>query len=151
MANADALRQTVRLRYARVHAEATRLLVNALREAAPLGATGDTRRGIKASPSVGVGSGFAATVVSNGKGGEFVETGTRAWDKRMPAGRGNVMVFLGGGRRVSTAAPNQRVATLSGGMVFTKTVHHPKVPARPWFRPTVEQWPDFLERALVQA
>lgn len=119
-------------------------MVAALRDAAPLGETGDTRRGIEA---VGGGSPArpAATVRARGKGGEYVEEGTRP--HVIVPRNASALRFVGGSGRVSQPAPNQRIATRSGGVVFAKRVNHPGTPPRPWFRPVVEQYARFLQRA----
>lgn len=122
-------------------------MVAELREAAPLGATGDTRRGIDSVPG---GSTFRPgfTVRSAAKGGDYVEDGTRPHVIRPRNAR--ALRFQGGGGRISTASPNQRIATRSGGVVFAKVVHHPGTPARPWFRPVVERWGEFVQRAAAR-
>lgn len=143
MANANALRQDLLRRTERTFAEATRLMVDELREAAPLGETGETRRGISAELT-GAGTQLSATIVSVGKGGQFVEEGTRP---HLIVARGKALRFLGGGERISQPGPNQRIATRSGGVVFAKSVNHPGTPARPWFKPVVDRWTEFLQRA----
>lgn len=127
--------------------EANRLMVAELREAAPLGTTGDTRRGIQA---IAGGSTLrpAFTVRSSGKGGDFVEDGTKPHIIRPRSG--SALRFLGGGGRISQPGPNQRIATRGGGVVFAKVVHHPGTPARPWFRPVVERFDEFLQRAAAR-
>lgn len=131
-------------------AQASEMIVAELREAAPLGQTGDTRRGIEAMPG---GSPLrpSVTVVSRGKGGTFVEEGTAPHEIRPR--NASVLRFLGGSGRISQPGPNQRIATRAGGVVFAKVVHHPGTPARPWFGPVVERFVEFLERAkaTVQA
>lgn len=129
-----------------MHEEATRLLVDALREEAPLGVTGETRRQIEAVPG-GSARGFASTVRAPAPGGEYVEKGTEPHDIFPRNAR--VLRFLGGSGRISQPSPNQRIATIGGGVVYAAVVHHPGTPPRPWFAPTVERWPEFLERALA--
>lgn len=147
MADASALRERVVTHYGAVFEEATRLMVAELRAVAPEGETGDTRRGIDAVPG---GSPLrpAATVRSLGKGGDFVEAGTVPHEIRPR--NGQALRFLGGGRRVSQPAPSSRVATRAGGVVFAKVVRHPGTPARPWFRPVVGRFGEFLERAAAR-
>ncbi len=146
MADATAVRAHLIAHADAVFAEATRLMVNELREAAPLGATGDTRRGIEAIPG-GTPERPAATVRSVGKGGDYVEEGTRPHIIRPRNGR--ALRFVGGSGRISQPGPNQRVATLGGGVVFAKVVNHPGSPARPWFRPITERFGEFLARAAA--
>lgn len=124
--------------------EAGQLIVNELREAAPLGQTGDTRRGIDSMPSGGP-LRPAVTVISRGKGGTFVEEGT-APHVIVPR-NASVLRFLGGSGRISQPGPNQRIATRAGGVVFAKVVQHPGTSARPWFGPVVQRFVEFLERA----
>lgn len=144
MADATALRERT-IRYgAEVMREAEALMVAELREAAPLGETGDTRRGIDSAPG-GSATVPAFTVVSTGKGGEFVEDGTQPHEI-VPRNAG-ALRFLAGSGRVSQPSPNQRVATRGGGVVFAKRVMHPGTPPRPWFRPVTERFPEILERA----
>lgn len=147
MANAAGTRELVRRFADEVFGEATSDMENELREAAPLGATGETRRGVSVIETGG-GDFFAATALSIGKGGDFVEDGT-APHVILPR-NAKVLRFLGGSGRISTASPNQRVATKGGGVVFAKIVHHPGTPARPWFRPVVERWGEFLRRAAAR-
>lgn len=123
------------------------LMVQEMREAAPLGETGDTRRGIEAVPG-GTPLRLAAHVRSTGKGGDFVEEGTAP--HVITPRNATVLRFLGGTGRVSQPSPNQRIATRAGGVVFTKVVHHPGTPPRPWFRPVVERFDEFLQRAAAQ-
>jgi hypothetical protein len=148
VANANGTRELVRRFADEVFDEATENLENELREAAPLGATGETRRGVSVV-STGGGDHFAATALSIGKGGDFVEDGT-APHVILPR-NAKVLRFLGGSGRISTASPNQRIATQGGGVVFATVVHHPGTPARPWFRPVVERWAEFLQRAAARA
>lgn len=147
MADASALRARLYQRADAIVGEAERLMVAALREAAPLGQTGDTRRGID---SVAGGSTLrpAFTLRSSAKGGDFVEVGTRPHVIRPK--NGSALRFLGGGRRISQGAPNSRIATRAGGVVFAKEVRHPGTPARPWFRPVVERFDEFLRRAAAR-
>ena len=145
MADTRALRERIVRHGADLVAEADRMVVLALREAAPLGATGETRRGIVSIPG-GTALRPATTVRSTGKGGDYVEAGTRPHVIRPRSAR--ALRFLGGGRRVSQASPNQRIATTAGGVVFAAVVHHPGTPARPWFRPVVERWGEFLTWAM---
>ncbi len=144
MANATATREALVRRADALMADTERLMTDALREAAPLGTTGDTRRGVDSVPG-GTAERPAFTLRSTGKGGDFVESGTRPHVIRPR--NGQALRFLGGGGRVSQAGPNQRIATRAGGVVFAKVVHHPGTPARPWFRPVVERFGEFLQRA----
>lgn len=147
MADATALRERIIRRGEDIFAESQRLMVAELREAAPLGETGDTRRGIESIPG---GSALrpAATIRSLGKGGDFVEEGTRPHVIRPRSG--SALRFVGGSGRISQPGPNQRIATRSGGVVFAKVVNHPGTSARPWFRPVVERFGEFLERAAAR-
>lgn len=130
------------------------LMVNALREAAPVGEDrmaggnfhppGDTRRGIEAVPG-GSPTRPGATVRSTTKQGEWVEEGTEP--HIITPRNSSVLVFRGDRGAVSQPRPNSRVATRSGGVVFAKVVHHPGQPARPWFRPVVERFSEFLRMA----
>lgn len=147
MADASGLRQKLIERYNAVFDEAVDMMTDELREAAPLGETGDTRRGIEASRG-GYSLRPAATIRSTGKGGEFVETGTAP--HIITPRNGRVLRFLGGSGRVSQAGPNQRIATRSGGVVFATIVHHPGTPARPWFGPAIDRYHEFLERAAAR-
>ncbi len=127
--------------------EARSLMEAELREAAPLGATGETRRGID-SVAGGTALRPAFTLRSKAAGGDFVEEGTRP--HIIVPRRGKALRFQGGGGRISTAGPNQRIATRAGGVVFAKVVNHPGTPARPWFRPVAERFEEFLERAAAR-
>lgn len=148
MADATAVRDRLVAWAEAVHAEAVeRDMVAALRDAAPLGETGDTRRGIEAIPG-GSPARPAATVVARGKGGEFVEDGTRP--HVIVPRNGSALRFLGGTGRISQPGPNQRIATRAGGVVFAKRVNHPGTPARPWFRPVVERYGQFLQRSAAR-
>lgn len=114
------------------------LTIEELREAAPLGVTGETRRGIQAQPG-GRDTRPAARIVSTGKGGSFVEEGT---EPHIIVGR-PILRFLWGGDRIGQPGPNQRIATTRGaGVVFFRSVEHPGFPPRPWFEPTVARWAD---------
>lgn len=120
------------------------LLVDALRDAAPLGTTGATRRGIQRT-SEGGPTRPAGSVRSTGKGGSFVEEGT---EPHVIVAQGKALRFLWGGGRVSAAGPNQRTPTARGsGVVFFKSVQHPGFPARPWFAPTLDTWEQLLAQA----
>lgn len=150
MADATALRMRT-IRYgAELMRQAETMMVAELREAAPLGETGDTRRGID-SAAGGSDTVPAFTVVSTSPHGDYVEEGTQP--HVIVPRNASVLRFLGGSGRISQPSPNQRIATRGGGVVFTKHVNHPGTPPRPWFRPVVERFPEFLERAaaLVQA
>lgn len=147
MADATSLRENLVRQAGEVFAESQRLMVAELREAAPLGATGDTRRGIESIPG-GSAQRPAATIRSVGKGGDFVEDGTQSHVIRPRSGR--ALRFVGGSGRVSQPSPNQRIATRAGGVVFAKVVNHPGTPARRWFRPVVERFGEFLERAAAR-
>lgn len=144
MANADTMRANLLRRGNDVVAEATRLMVDELRLAAPLGETGDTRRGIESVPG-GSEVRPAATIRSTGKGGDFVEAGTRP--HVIVPRSGSALRFVGSGGRISQPAPNSRIATRAGGVVFVKRVNHPGTPPRPWFRPVVDRWGEFVARA----
>lgn len=145
MADLTALRERT-VRYgAELMREAERLMVNELREAAPLGETGDTRRGIEGSGGGGSALVPAFTVFSRSPHGDYVEEGRPARD--IVPRNASVLRFLAGSGRVSQASPNQRIATRDGGVVFTKFVHQDAVPPRPWFGPVVDRFPDFIERA----
>lgn len=148
MANADTLRAGLLRRGNDIAAEAARLMVDELRLVAPLGATGDTQRGIEDIPG-GSEVRPAHTVRSKGKGGDFVEAGTRP--HVIVPRSGSALRFLGGSGRISQPAPNSRIATRAGGAVFAKRVNHPGTPARPWFRPVIDRWPEFLRRAAARA
>lgn len=147
MANADTLRASLLRRGNDVANEATRLMVAELQVAAPLGATGDTRRGIEAVPG-GSEVRPAATIRSTGKGGDFVEAGTRP--HVIVSRSGSALRFLGGSGRISQPAPASRIATRAGGVVFAKRVNHPGTPSRPWFRPVVDRWGEFVRRAAAR-
>lgn len=147
MADASALREKVLRRYDDVFSEALSMMVDELREAAPLGETGDTRRGIEAIPG-GSPLRLAGTIRSTGKGGEFVEEGTEP--HLIVPRNAKVLRFMGGSGRISQPSPNQRIATRAGGVVFAAYVEHPGTPPRPWFGPVVERYPEFLERAAAR-
>lgn len=147
VADASTLREQVIQRGNDVFAEAQRMMVAELREAAPLGLTGETRRRIESIPG-GTAQRPAATVRSTAKGGDFVEAGTPPHVIRPRNGR--ALRFPGGAGRISQAGPNQRIPTRSGGVVFAKVVHHPGTPARPWFRPVVERFGEILQRAAAR-
>lgn len=149
MADASALRQQALDRYGAVHDRASQLLEQALIDAAPLGATGDTRRGIEVRPGGGIGGSFASTAISKSPHGDFVEDGT-APHLILPR-TARVLRFAGGSGRISQPGPNQRIATRSGGVVFSAYVNHPGTPARPWFAPTLERWSEFLQQAMATA
>lgn len=148
MADASALREKL-LRWADdVFTEAVEhTMVDELREAAPLGETGDTRRGIEAVVG-GTPTRLAATIRSTSPHGDFVEEGTRP-HVILPR-NGKVLRFMGGGGRISQPGPNQRIATRSGGVQFAAVVHHPGTPARPWFHPLTDRFSEFLERAKAR-
>lgn len=148
MADLTLLRQRI-VRYgSELMREAEALMVAELREAAPLGETGDTRRGIDSSGGGGSDLVPAFTVVSASPHGEFVEFGTEP--HTITPRNGSVLRFLGGSGRISQPSPNQRIATRGGGVVFTTIVHHPGTPARPWFGPVVERFSEFLDRAAAR-
>ena len=145
MANASALRNRVeRLGSEMFRVGVHDLMVNELREAAPLGETGETRRGIEAMPT----GPTSATIRSTGKGGEYVEKGTQPHVIRPRNAK--ALRFLAGGGRISQPGPNQRIATRAGGVQFAMVVNHPGTPPRPWFGPLVEKLGDFLERARAR-
>jgi hypothetical protein len=160
MANAAALRQRV-IRYGQdVFSEALDLMVEALREAAPVGEDradggafgthppGDTRRGIEAIDG-GTETRPAGTLRSATPQGEWVERGTEP-HRIEPRTPGGVLAFRGGRGVISQPRPNSRIATRQGGTVFAKHVNHPGQPARPWFGPVVERFPEFLRRAAAR-
>lgn len=148
MASATATKEHLTRWAAEVFRQAVEVdMVAALREAAPLGQTGETRRGIEAIAG-GALLRPAAVVRSKAPGGDYVEEGTQP-HVILPRS-GSALRFLGGSGRVSTAGPNQRIATRAGGVVFAKRVNHPGTPARPWFRPVVERFGEFLERAAAR-
>lgn len=147
MANADGTRQLVRRYAGEVMDQVAPMMEDALRVAAPLGQTGETVRGVKVERTGG-GNSFGLHAISTGKGGDFVEDGTKPHLIYPQVAR--ALRFMAGSARISTAAPNQRLATKGGGVVFAKVVHHPGMPARPWFRPVVELFGDFLERAAAR-
>lgn len=150
MANAGALRERVQTYNQRVFDEGVRLLMLELVEAAPLGETGDTRRGITSTPGGG-GVRMTAQVRSESPHGDYVEEGRPFPLDIDLSGTGRVMRFQGGGRRISQPGPNQRISTRAGGVVFTTKIHQEPRPPRPWFRPVVDRWPEFLERAEALA
>lgn len=146
MADASALRARV-VRYGESVVQRTgELMQNELRVAAPLGQTGATVRGVTVE-FVGGGTRPGLVAKSTGKGGDFVESGTRA-HIIVPVSA-KALRFLAGGRRISQFSPNQRIATRGGGVVYAKVVHHPGTPPRPWFRPVVERFAEFLARAAA--
>lgn len=147
MADATALRMRT-IRYGReIMRECEAMMVDALREEAPLGATGDTRRGIDSAPG-GSETVPAFTLISTGKGGEYVEKGTEPHE--IAARNASALRFLAGSGRISQPSPNQRIATRGGGVVFAKRVQHPGTPARPWFGPLTKRFPEFIERAAAR-
>lgn len=129
-----------------VAGDAADTMRDALEAAAPLGETGDTRRGIQVTPTGGPDH-PAFLVRSTSPHGDFVEEGT-APHLILPR-NAKALRFLGGSGRISTAAPNQRTPTSGGGVVFARAVQHPGTPARPWFEPVVQQWSDFLQQAAA--
>lgn len=144
MADASALRAQYIDHNARVADEAARLMFNELLVVVPVGATGDTRRGLGFTPSGDqLRPSFLFTSASIH--GDYVEEGTDAVTIVPRTAR--VLRFQGGSGRISQPSPNSRIATRSGGVVFAMHVDKPAVPARPWFRPVVERWDEFLERA----
>lgn len=149
MADASGLRQLARARYGGVAQRAAELMKAALQDAAPLGETGETRRQIEVQPSGFGGDTFTFTATAPTKQGQYVEEGTDA-HPIVPV-RAKALRFMGGGGRISQPAPNQRIATRGGGVVYARRVFMPARPARPWFAPTIQLWPVFLEQALEQA
>lgn len=143
---ADSLRAIALDRWQRAFEDSLDTLEDALIAAAPVGETGDTRRGIEVRLGGGVGNGFAGTAISKSPHGDYVEKGT-APHVILPHGR--VLRWVGGGGRISQPGPNQRIHTRAGGVQFATIVHHPGTPERPWFGPEVERWPQMLEQALV--
>lgn len=150
MADATVLRQRT-IRYgAELMREAEAMMVAELREAAPLGETGDTRRGIDSAPG-GTDTVPAFTVVSRSPHGDFVEEGTQAHEiPRGGSSAGITLRWVGGGARISQPSPNQRIATRQGGVRFARRVWHPGTPARPWFHPVADRFAEFLERAAAR-
>lgn len=133
------------------------LMIEALREAAPVGEDrmtggnfhppGDTRRGIEAVPG-GSPTRPSATVRSTTKQGEWVEEGTEPHViPRGGAAAGIILAFPSDRAVVSQPRPNSRIATRQGGIQFARVVHHLGQPARPWFRPVVERFSEFLRMA----
>lgn len=148
MADATAVRADLERWAADVFSEAVEeMMVAELREAAPLGETGDTRRGIEAITG-GTPTRLAATVRSNSIHGDYVEEGTAP--HIITPRNAQALRFLGGSGRISQPSPNQRIATRAGGVVFAKVVHHPGTPPRPWFTPVVERFEEFLQRAAAR-
>lgn len=146
MANAAALRSQYIEHNARVADEAARLMFNELVVVVPVGETGETRRGLGYTPAGDqLHPSFLFTSAS--PHGDYVEEGTDAVTITPRMAR--ALRFMGGSGRISTPAPNQRIATRAGGVVFAMRVEKPAQPARPWFRPVVERWFEFLERAEV--
>lgn len=127
--------------------EAVDMMVAELEVDAPLGETGETRRGIRAERS-GDAVHPTARITSTGKGGTFVEEGTDPHD--IEPRNATVLRFLAGSGRISQPGPRQRIATRGGGVVFAKIVHHPGTPPRPWFRPVIDRFFEFVERARAQ-
>ncbi len=124
----DALRQAIERRGRAIFDRATQITKDALRDAAPVGESGDTKGQVDVRP-LGGGTVLAAEAVAPAKGGEFVEEGTRAHVIR-PRRAGGVLVFESGGETV-----------------YARVVHHPGTTAKPWFRPTVDRWERFLDQA----
>lgn len=127
--------------------EAVDSMVRELREAAPLGETGETRRGITAEVG-GDPLHPKATIRSTGKGGTYVEEGTQPHE--ITPVRAQALRFLAGGGRISQPSPNQRIATRGGGVVFATVVHHPGMPPRPWFAPVLDRFLEFVQRARAR-
>lgn len=144
MADATALRSQYIEHNARVADEAARLMFNELIVVVPVGATGDTRRGLGYTPSGDqLRPSFLFTSASIH--GDYVEDGTEA--VTIVPRNAKALRWLGGSGRLSQPSPNQRIATRAGGVVFAMRVEKPAVPARPWFRPVMERWDEFLQRA----
>lgn len=122
------------------------LLQQALRDAAPLGRTGETRRGVNVK-SAGASPLPALEARSESVHGDYVEEGTQA-HVILPR-NAKVLVFPGAGGRISQPGPNQRIPTRAGGMVFSAHVNHPGTPPRPWFAPTLATWPELLRQAAA--
>ncbi len=146
MADVTVLKARVSRWAERVTERSGELLQSALRDAAPLGRTGETRRMVTvqragSSPTPGL------VARSASPHGDYVEEGTPA-HVILPR-TAKVLVFPGSGGRVSTASPNQRVPTRAGGVVFATRVDHPGTPPRPWFAPTVRTWPTLLRQAAA--
>lgn len=147
MANAAALRERLTQREQAVAAEALRLLFNELLVAVPVGDTGETRRGLTVTPGGNGTTTFGGTVQSSSPHGDWVEEG-RSYPLDIDlSGTGRVMRFQAGSRRISQGAPTGRIATRGGGVVFTTKIHQEPRPPYPWFRPVVDRWLEFLERA----
>lgn len=147
MADASGLRAKALERWGRAFDDSCQTLEQALQDAAPLGETGDTRRGISVRPGGVPGNGFAATALSASPHGDFVENGT-APHIIVPRSA-KVLAFSGAGGRISQPGPNQRVPTRGGATVFAMIVHHPGTPPRPWFAPEIERWPQMLAQSLA--
>lgn len=126
MADASGLRDRVRRYGVAVAEEAGQQVVAALVEAAPE-RSGETKRQISWTAG-GSPDRPGGTVKAPAPGGEFVEAGTSP-HVILPRSA-SVLVFQVGGETV-----------------FARRVNHPGSPARPWFRPTVERWGEFLQRA----
>lgn len=136
-------------RYTAVAESAAHTMQLALQDAAPLGETGETRRQITVTPGGGVGNTLAYTATAPTKQGQYVEEGTTAVDI-VPV-QAKALRFAGGSGRISQPAPNQRIATRAGGVVFAMRVHKLAQPPRPWFAPVIARWSDFLAQALANA
>lgn len=129
MATADTLRQNIERRGQVIFDRAVQLTKDALRDAAPVGETGDTRKQVDVRP-VAKGTKLVAEAVAPAKGGEFVEKGTKR----------HVIPKGGRGPKVLRFDGND-------GVTFRRVVVHPGTRAKPWFKPTVAKW----QRILAQA
>lgn len=127
-----------------VHDEAVQDVIDELREAAPLGETGETRRQIRSVP-LGAGTRPASRVEAPTPQAEWTEEGTEPHDI-VPV-NAQVLRFLGGGGRISQPGPSQRIATQAAGVIYTMIVHHPGNPPRAWFDPVVQTYEEKCQRA----
>lgn len=141
-----------------LHDEAIDLMVAELKLAAPVGedrmeggsftTPGETQRRIEAVAG-GTLTRPSSTVIAPTKQGEYVEEGTPPHIIR-PKNPDGVLAWRSDRGVISQPSPNSRIATRTGGMAFAKWVEHPGQPARPWFRPVVERYAEFLERAALR-
>lgn len=128
MANVSDLRNQAIEKYNACVDLAVGQMVNDLRLSAPY-ATGQTSREIYSQPTSSSTESISYNIAAPTPQGEFVEDGTSP-HIIVPVNAKALHFFI------------------QGDEVFAKKVHHPGMPARPWFRPILEQWSDYLSAAL---
>lgn len=135
MATLDPLRRSVIDKAKRTQRAAANRMADDLERAAPK----DTRQ---LSRSIKVGRQTGTTTIS---------TVIKVDPRRSPSKPDNVDVagFNEYGTRPHVIRPKRGKALrfqTGGRVVFARRVNHPGTPARPWFYPTLRQWPETVRR-----